>query len=136
FTFFILSFIQSNTSFLIVSLISLIVTLFQMYNVRTSRKRITDLMTRMNEINDDTENSPHIQSTLQEQEAHANELSSIDQMAKQLEIEQLQLNEKKHHFALKDHKWMVAVESEREKYPLLQKTELEYWLELLQHVEK
>lgn len=134
--FFILSFIQKNGSFLAFGFAFLIIALVQLYNFRKSSMKIQSLTDKIQGMNKFVTDGDYSHESLMKQEQLANELTSLKQSLKDIHIEQLQWKEKNNHFALKEQKWINAVELEREKLPLLQQIELDYWIELLHHIEK
>src|SRR5699024_7978449 len=129
--FFVVFFIQNHLSYAIFGGALSIIVFMQIYNVRNASRRIKDVSEQFAKSMKAMTMNQTTDETLRKQQQLANELSANEQLMQTLQIEQLQWEEKNNHFALKEHKWVSAVEQEREKFPLLKQIELQYWTELL-----
>lgn len=133
--FLLLAFLQQNTSFFIFGGAIGLIVILQIYSLRKSTSHIetlNDQLARLHHVEDGQE---HANYSLLEQEQFAQQLNAIHEQLRHMQIEQLQWDEKYNHFTLKEQKWRNAVELEREKHPLLQRIEVNFWVELLRHIE-
>src|SRR5699024_1758019 len=134
--FFSLYFIQADSFYLAFATASLIIGLIQVYMLRKMQAQEKVLIKKLQAMAPRSDSNELSHRKVKEEEELAHELTSLKNALKDLRIEQLQWEEKNNHFALREHKWVSAVELEREKLPLLAKVELDFWPELLQHTEK
>lgn len=135
-TFFIVSYIQNELSYSIFGVALTVFVLIQIFNLRKTLRRIKHATDQFEKITNTMTMNQTTDETLRKQQRLANELINNEQMMQTIQIERLQWEEKHNYFALKEHKWVRAVEQEREKIPLLKQVELDYWIELLHHIEE
>lgn len=133
-SFFAAIFLENNILWTIPALFVLIAT-GQMYMLKTT----TDEMNQIN-VNETShmteEEKKQLELRLQRQRELKAELQVINSERKRLNLQQLQLEERKRIFAQHESKWMEQIREEQRNYPFLKHIEPAYWVELLELLRK
>ena len=76
----------------------------------------------------------NLQRQIEEQRALQTELQVLKGEQKRLQLQRVQLDERKKLFAQKENKWMNDITKEQSTYPFLREIEPTYWVEFLQSI--
>ena len=134
--FFVLNVLTGVTAYGVMGGLFFLLFFFQRYSLRQVKKKITTLTRRLAHYRDDYEELPRLEKTLEQAEELYHERLALEQALKEVQIERLQLEEKKEHLQRKREAWKQKVTEERKLYPFLENIEVPYWLELFDQLEK
>lgn len=127
-----ISFFQQNSVIAIIGTALLFIVLIQAFFYRKNIARINELNKKMNSLQQIYEIDEAV--NMNEQERLADNINQLLQSLKNVQMELLQVDEKQHHFEIKEQKFVSRITDERLKFPFLQTIDVAYWVEYLQQL--